>query len=164
MSLIRHNNTNDQALATRDFDPFRWMRDALRWDPFQLQTTMPSWTGPSFERTFTPAFEVKETKENFLFKADLPGMKEADIEIKLTGNRLAISGKREAMHEDKADTYYTFERAFGSFQRTFVLPDGLDTEHVQAELKDGVLTVALPKKATAQTKTIAIKAGDRAKS
>lgn len=164
MSLIRRNNNNDdQKLATRDTDPFRWMRDMLRWDPFQ-ETALPAWFGPGFERTFSPAFEVKETKDSFQFLADLPGMKESDIEIKLTGNRLAISGKREASHEDKTDTYYTYERSFGAFQRMFTLPDGVDTEHVHADLKEGVLTVAVPKKATAQAKTVAIKPGDQVKS
>jgi len=162
MSLIRRNNNDDQALATRETDPFRWMRDMLGWDPFR-DTALPVWFGPGNERTFSPAFEVKETKDSFQFLADLPGMKEEDVEIKLTGNRLAITGKREASREDKTDTYYTYERSFGTFQRTFVLPDAVDTDHVHAELKDGVLTVALPKKATAQTKTVAIKPGDKVK-
>ncbi|HTR50363.1 MAG TPA: Hsp20/alpha crystallin family protein [Kofleriaceae bacterium] len=156
-------NTNEQALTKPEPDLYRWMRDMMRWDPFQ-STTLPSFFGPGYERTFTPAFEVKETKDSFLFKADLPGMKESDIDVKITGNRLAITGKREAEYEDKNDTYYTYERSFGSFQRTFMLPEGLDTDHVHAELKDGVLTVALPKLAGAQTKNIAIKSGEKTKS
>ncbi|HET9988217.1 MAG TPA: Hsp20/alpha crystallin family protein [Kofleriaceae bacterium] len=140
------------------------MRDMMRWDPFNLQATMPSWFEPTEMTTFVPAFEVKETKDSFQFSADLPGIKEKDVDIKLTGNRLAISGKRDAEREDKNDTYYTYERSYGSFQRTFALPEGLDTEHIHAEMKDGVLTVALPKKTTAQTKTIAIKSGAQNKS
>jgi HSP20 family protein len=156
-------NNNDQALTKSETNPFRWMREMMRWDPFQ-SVTLPSLFGPAYERTFTPAFEVKETKERFQFKADLPGMKESDVDVKITGNRLAITGKRESEHEDKNDTYYTYERSFGSFQRTFMLPDGLDTDHVHAELKDGVLTVALLKKVGAQTKTIAIKSAEKSKS
>lgn len=161
MSNIMRRTEDDQSLATQR-DPFRWMRDLLRFDPFH--EAAPAWIGPSWERTFAPAFEVKETKESFQFKADLPGLKESDVEVKLTGNRLAISGKREVEQQSQSDTYYTFERSYGSFQRTFVLPEGLDTEHVHAELKDGVLTVALPKKTGAQTKTIAVKAGEKSKS
>ncbi|HEX8110789.1 MAG TPA: Hsp20/alpha crystallin family protein [Kofleriaceae bacterium] len=144
----------------KENEPFRWL---LRWDPFREMT--PSWFGePPVETTFFPAFEVKENKESFLFKADLPGVKEQDVEIKLAGDRLTISGKREAEREDKNDTYYAYERSFGSFLRTFTLPEGFDGDHVQAELKDGVLTVVVPKKAAAQAKTIAIKGADLRKS
>jgi HSP20 family protein len=146
--------------APREADPLRWL---MRWDPFREMT--PSWFGPPLaEATFSPAFEVKETKDSFLFKADLPGLKEPDIEIKLTGDRLTISGKREAEREDKDDTFYTYERSYGTFMRSFTLPDGIDSDHVMAELKDGVLHVVVPKKAAAIGKTIAIKPGDAKKS
>jgi len=146
--------------AQRETDPLRWL---LRWDPFREMT--PSWfTQPSSEATFLPAFEVKESKDSFLFKADLPGMKEPDIEVKLAGGRLTVSGKREAEREDKGETFYTYERSYGSFVRSFTLPDEIDGEHVQAELKEGVLTIVVPKKAVAQAKTITIKAGDAMKS
>ena len=139
------------------------MRWLLRWDPFREMT--PSWFAQApVEATFSPAFEVKENKDSFLFKADLPGLKAQAIEIKLNGVRLTVSGKREAEHEDKGDTFYTFERSYGSFVRSFTLPDGVDPEHVAAELKDGVLTIVVPKKAVAHAKTIAIKAGDAKKS
>ena len=161
MSLIRRITPEHPVAPLKsETDPFRWL---LRWDPFREMT--PSWFGqPPVEATFSPAFEIKENKDGFLFKADLPGMKEQDIEVKLAGDRLAVSGKREAEREDKDDTYYAYERSFGSFLRTFTLPEGFDAEHVQAELKDGVLTIVVPKKATAQAKTIAIKGGDIKKS
>jgi HSP20 family protein len=136
--------------------PLRTMRDFLRWDPFREMS--PSWFGPSYsEPTFTPAFEVKETKDGFVFKADVPGVKDKDVEVKLTGTRLAISGKREVEHEDKTDTFYAYERNYGTFVRTFTLPEDIDHDHVQADMKDGVLTVSVPKKAAAPAKTIAIK-------
>jgi HSP20 family protein len=146
MSILRRTQNDDKALATRTANPFSWMQD---------------WLGPAFEPTFAPAFEVKETKDSFQFLADLPGMKEADVEIKITGNRLAITGKREAEKEDKGEAYYAYERSFGSFQRTFILPDDVDTEHVHADLKDGVLAIAIPKKATVPTKTIPVKTGEK---
>lgn len=161
MSLIRRVTPEHPVAPVKaEHDPFRWL---LRWDPFREMT--PSWFGqPPAEATFSPAFEVKENKDNFLFKADLPGMKEQDIEVKLTGDRLTVSGKREAEREDKGDTYYAYERSFGSFLRTFTLPAGFDGDHVHAELKDGVLTIVVPKHAAAQAKTIAIKGGDVQKS
>ena len=161
MSLIRRVAPEHPVPSVKpENDPFRWL---LRWDPFREMT--PSWFGqPPVEATFSPSFEVKENKDSFLFKADLPGIKEQDIEVKLAGDRLTISGKREAEREDKDDTYYAYERSFGNFLRTFTLPDGFDGDHVQAELKDGVLTVVVPKQAAAQAKTIAIKGGDVKKS
>ncbi|HUJ58249.1 MAG TPA: Hsp20/alpha crystallin family protein [Kofleriaceae bacterium] len=159
---MTRNNT-EQALIKPEVDPFRWMREMMRWDPFQ-PATVPTFFGPGYERTFTPAFEVKETKDAYLIKADLPGIKEADIDVKLTGDRLAITGKREAEREDKGDAYYAYERTYGDFQRTFVLPEGLDSDHVHAELKDGVLTIALPKLPGTETKTIAVKSGEKTKS
>jgi HSP20 family protein len=158
MSIFRRNtDANDKTLTTRETDPFRWMRDFVE----GAMPQWPQWVGPSWEQSFSPAFEVKETKDSFQFLADLPGMKEADVDLKITGNRLAITGKREAEKEDKGDTYYTYERAYGSFQRTFILPDGVDTDHVHAELKNGVLTIAIPKKATVPTKTVAFKTGEK---
>jgi len=131
------------------------MRQMMNWDPFR--EIAPSWAATP--QTFNPAFEVKETPEAFMFKADLPGIKDKDLEVKLTGNRLAISGNREEEKQNKGETFYTYERSYGSFLRTFTLPDGIDGDHVQAELKEGVLTVAVPKKAVAQGKNIAIKSG-----
>ena len=139
-----------------EFDPYRAMREMLRWDPFREMT--PSWSATE-QATFMPAFEVKETKEAYLFKADLPGVKDKDIDVKLHDNRLTISGKLESEVEDKSDTYYAYERSYGNFVRAFTLPDGIDSEHVSADLKEGVLTVAIPKKPGAGAKTISIKSG-----
>lgn len=144
-------------------DPFQWMRDMFRWDPFR-EMTPSSFFGPGWEPTFAPAFEVKENGDSFQFKADLPGVKESELDIKLTGTRLSISGKRESEKQDKGDTFYTYERSFGSFSRTFSLPDGIDADHAVAELKDGVLTIAIPKKAGGGARTIAVKTGETKKS
>ncbi len=114
--------------------------------------------------TFSPAFEVKETRDGFLFKADLPGVKQEEVEITCVGNRLNVRGKREAEREEKGDTYYAYERSYGSFSRSFTLPAGADLEHVKAELKDGVLTIALPKKPEMQPRKISIQAEKGAKS
>jgi HSP20 family protein len=160
MSNIMRRNEVQVPTTT---NPFRLMRDLMRWDPFREME--PSWFGPSYpEARYAPAFEVRETKDGFVFKADLPGVKDKDVEIKLTGTRLAISGKRDIEHEDKNDTFFTYERTFGSFVRTFTLPDDIDHDHVGAELKEGVLTVSVPKKAAVPAKTIAIKPGEAPKS
>ena len=155
MTNIVRTNSGEKTQAIAPAAPFqRLVRDMLRWDPFREMAS--TWIVPEAV-TFSPAFEVKETKDAYLFKADLPGVKDKDVEVKLHGTRLTISGKREAEREDQSDAYYTYERSYGSFMRTFTLPEGIDGDHVQADLKEGVLTVAIPKKAGAQAKTIAIK-------
>lgn len=163
-NIIRKTSDDTKALTMRDPDAFRWMRDMLGWDPFGNQSATPSWFEQPVLPVFSPAFEVKETKDSYQFQADLPGMKEADVEVKLTGNRLVISGKREALKEDKTETFYTYERSYGTFQRTFGLPEGIDADHIHAAMNDGVLSITLPKTATSQTKTIAVKVGDKGKS
>lgn len=136
------------------WDPVRVIRDMLRWDPFREMAPFPS--VPSDVASFSPSFEVTENKDSFLFKVDVPGVKKEDLEITTTGNRLQIAGKRDSEHETKTDTIYTYERQYGSFCRSFTLPEGADLENAKTELKDGVLTLAVPKKPGAQTKKIAI--------
>jgi HSP20 family protein len=156
MADITVKKTNGgQALApmAREYDPFRAMRELLRWDPFKEMT--PIWTAEPGE--FAPAFEVKENKDSFLFKADVPGVKEGDLDITVTGNRLSISGSRTEEKEEKNETYYSSERKYGTFTRSYTLPEGADLEHIHADLKAGVLTVAVPKLAEIQPKKIAVK-------
>ena len=139
--------------TSRDWDPFRAMRDLMRWEPFaQLAPNF----GAFESAIFSPAFEVKETKEAFVFRADVPGVKDADLDVRLTQNRLSISGKRESEKTDKGDTFYTNERSYGSFTRSFTLPDGVDADKIRAELKEGVLTLSIPKKPESQPKKIPV--------
>jgi HSP20 family protein len=142
---------NGGTLAT-EWDPFRAMREMLRWDPFREMAPV-----MSFERLgWNPSFDVTENKDAYVFKADVPGVKKEDLEISMTGNRLAVSGKRDTEQETKNDTYYTYERQYGTFTRTFTLPDGADVEHARSELKEGVLTLVVPKKPAMQAKKIPI--------
>jgi HSP20 family protein len=99
---------------------------------------------------------VKETKDAYVFKADVPGVKEADIDITVTGNRLTVSGKRDAEKQEQTDRYYSYERSYGDFTRAFTLPEGADMNAVHADLKEGVLTLSVAKSPTAQSKKIAI--------
>jgi HSP20 family protein len=132
-------------------NPFGMMRDMFR-EPMGMQGA-----------DFNPQIEVRETTEAFLIKADMPGIKKDDIEINLHGSRLTISGKREQEHEEKSgDQIYAYERSFGSFTRAFTLPDTVDTEHITSELKEGVLSLVIPKKASSQPRKIQIGAGSKA--
>jgi HSP20 family protein len=150
--------TNEMARRAEPYrisDPFRMMRDMLRWDPFrEMEPIFPSYAAAL--PTFSPDIEVKETNDAFLFKADVPGVKENEVNVSLTGNRLTISGERNEEKEEKTETYYSAERKYGSFSRAYTLPEGIDADHIRAELKSGVLTVAVPKKPEAQPKKIAV--------
>jgi HSP20 family protein len=157
---VRRNGGEITPTIPSEWEPGRLFREFLRWDPFRELSPVFS----EERATFMPAFEIKETKESYTFKADLPGVREEDLEITMTGNRLAISGKRESEKEDKGSTYYTCERSYGSFLRSFTLPQGIDSEHLRAELKEGVLTLVVPKKPEAQPRKIEVKAGDKPKS
>lgn len=158
MALVKRNQEPERSLArNRSWDPFEVMQEMMRWDPFRelsragLGTEMPS---------FAPSFEVKETGDAFVFKADLPGIKENDLDISLTGNRLTVSGQRHEDKREEGDTYYAYERSYGAFSRSFTLPEGIDADHVQAELKDGVLNVMIPKKPEVQPKRIRLSASN----
>jgi HSP20 family protein len=139
-----------------EWHPLRAMRDLLRWDPFREMAPFLA-SLPAFDRLeWSPSFDVTENKDSYVFKADVPGVKKEDLEITTTGNRLQISGKRDTEHEAKTDTLYTYERQYGSFTRSFTLPDGADLDHARSELKDGVLTLVIPKAAEAHAKKIPI--------
>jgi HSP20 family protein len=148
---------NGGTVAT-EWDPVRAMRDWLRWDPFREMAPVEGW--PKFDRaTFTPTFDVTETKDAYVFKADVPGVKDSDLEISITGNRLMIAGKRDYEHENKTETAYAYERQFGTFSRVFTLPDGADYEHAKSSLDAGVLTLVVPKTLAAQPRKIEISKG-----
>ena len=157
MTEIVKKKNDEQQLA--EWHPLRAFRDLFRWDPFREMA--PVFRGfPAFERLeFSPRFDITEEKDAYLFKADVPGVKKEDLEINITGNRVQISGKRDAEKETKSETAYTYEREYGSFVRSFTLPDGADLEHAKSELKDGVLTLVIPKLPGAQAKKIPISTG-----
>ncbi len=154
---IQHEKAPQAPAPSRSlaygWEPLRAMRDLFRWDPFVEMV-------PSFSAlesaAFSPNFDVKETKEAFVFTADVPGVKESDLEVRLTQNRLTVSGKRESEKVEKTDQYYASERSYGSFTRAFTLPDGIQSDKIVAELKAGVLTLSVPKKPEAQPKKIEV--------
>jgi HSP20 family protein len=162
--MIRNKNGND--LATRpivsDWEPFSMLRGMLRWDPFR-DMGLPMWSAEDREGMFLPRFEIKETKDSFLFKADVPGVKEQDIDISVSGNQLTVKGHREAERQEQDDTYFTSERSYGTFSRSFTLPNSVDVDHIRAEIAHGVLTLAIAKRPELQPKRIAIKSADKPK-
>jgi HSP20 family protein len=108
-----------------------------------------------------PAVDVAEKDKAYEITAELPGMDEKAIELKVAGGVLTITGEKQEEKEEKKKGYYLSERRFGSFQRSFRIPDDVDADKIDAGFKKGVLTVTLPKKpeAVRSEKKIAVKAG-----
>jgi HSP20 family protein len=163
-NISRREGERTARLARREWDPFRAMRDLVRWDPLgalgdPFREMLPALGQHEHGLGFVPQFDVKETKDAYVFKADLPGVKQENIDISLTGNRLSVSGHRESEVEEGEESYYTCERSCGSFSRGFTLPEGVDPEHIRAEMKDGILTLLLPKRPELQPKKISIQTG-----
>ena len=151
-NITLRKGTPEAPALVPERDPFRMIRDLFGWEPFR-DLLPPLRFEPM---TFMPAFEVRETPEAYKFLADLPGVKENEVELQLTGNRLTISGKREAELEEKRENLFVHERCYGMFTRTFALPDGVDVDHVIARMENGVLTVVVPKRPEVQPKRIPI--------
>ncbi|MDX9965904.1 MAG: Hsp20/alpha crystallin family protein [Sulfuricurvum sp.] len=128
-------------LLTR-FDPFKELRSleerfnaALSTDPKK-----------DFFASFTPSVNTREGKYAYHIDVDLPGVKKEDISVKVENNVLTLKGERKTKEEVKKEDYYKMESSFGSFTRSFTVPDNVDAENIHAENKDGVLEITLPKK------------------
>lgn len=107
-----------------------------------------------------PSVDVVENDKRYELTAELPGINEKNIDLKVSNGMLTISGEKEEKKEESDKDYYLSERSYGSFQRSFQVPDGVDVDKIDATFKNGVLTVTLPKSPEAQKaeKKIAIKA------
>lgn len=118
-----------------------------------------------YESTFdftVPAMDVNEDAAAYRITAELPGMAEKDVEVKVSGDILSIKGEKRQEKEEKDKNYHMSERSFGMFERSFTVPQGVDRDKIAAEFSKGVLTLTLPKKPEAQleTKKIDVKGAD----
>ncbi len=107
-----------------------------------------------------PAVDVSETDKAYEITAELPGMDEKNVEVKVANGILTIKGEKQDEKEEKKKDYYRRERSFGSFERSFQVPEGVDSDKIEASFKKGVLSVTFPKSPEAQKaeKKIAVKA------
>ena len=129
-------------------DPFALARELFNWDPFQASRTT---------TTFAPAFEVKETADAYVVHADLPGVREEDLDISLHNGVLSVSGTRKTEERKEGETYFVYERQYGQFSRSFALPETADPDKVEAKLDGGVLQMTIAKKVQAKPRRIALK-------
>jgi HSP20 family protein len=157
MNIIKKPSTMAMSpIAT--WEPFRLLREMMVQDPFR-ELGWPSLPEATTPLAFNPNFDIKENAEGYYFRADLPGVRESDLEVNLQGNRVTVTGKREAEKTDEHDKYYIYERSYGAFTRSFTLPDGVEVDKAKAELKDGVLTLFMPRKAALQAKKLHVSKG-----
>jgi HSP20 family protein len=123
------------------YDPFKELRDLER----KMFNNFPSLSEESALSGFTPVINTREGEYAYHIEADLPGVKKEDISVDTKDNVLTISGERKHKEEVKKDDYYKLESSYGKFQRSFTLPEGVDTENIQASCENGVLEVTIPK-------------------
>jgi HSP20 family protein len=111
-------------------------------------------------RTNMPAVDVVESEKAYEVTAELPGIDEKNIEVKVANGILTMKGEKQEEKEEKKKDYYLQERHYGSFERSFEIPEGVDPDKIEATFKKGVLTVTLPKKVEAQkpAKKVEVKA------
>jgi HSP20 family protein len=142
MNLVRRGFANEfrdmsrmmnRMMETTDFDRFL--------------TTPPEFRTELATSDWTPSVDVEENPETYIIKAELPQVKKADVKIGIEDGVLTLSGERRQDREDAGRRYHRVERAYGSFVRSFRLPDNVDETRVQAAYHDGVLSIVLPKSA-----------------
>ena len=110
--------------------------------------------------TFVPAVDIYEDEHSITLKVEVPGMNEKDLDIKLENNTLTLSGERKFEKEEKEENFHRIERRYGSFSRSFTLPNTVESENVQANYENGILSIKLAKRAEARPKQIKVNAGN----
>ncbi|MGQ0811758.1 MAG: Hsp20/alpha crystallin family protein [Nitrospiraceae bacterium] len=144
----------------------------VRWDPFRELEDVSERLNRVFRRPaaqrsngkemmtvadWTPSVDISENEAEYLIKAELPEVKKEDVKITLEDGVLTIHGERRQEKEEKGKKYHRVERSYGSFIRSFMLPDQVEGVEVKAEFKDGVLNLHLPKSEKAKPKSIEVK-------
>lgn len=131
-----------------------------RFDPFTEMSRFHSEVARQLEapRGFAPAVDIFEDADAIHVKAELPGIKTEDVKIDVENNVLTLRGERKLARDDERDNYHRVERWYGAFTRQFLLPRTVDADRIEADLKEGVLTVRLPKRAEVKPRQIAVKA------
>jgi HSP20 family protein len=148
------------------------MTVVTRWDPFREFSTLQDRMNRLFRdsygdareealttSTFAPPVDVYEDEHNITLKIEVPGIDEKDIDVRIENNTLTVHGERKFEKEEKEENFRRVERQYGSFTRSFTLPNTVDAEQVQAHYDKGILKVQLAKKAEAKPKQIKVNVG-----
>ena len=140
------------------------MTTMIRWEPARemnrlFNSFFEPHGGGAVMRRWSPAMDVVETEDQYVLRADLPGVSEGDVKIELDENVLTISGERKSAHKETKEGYYRVERAFGSFSRMLTLPEGVDADSISANFDRGVLEVKIPKPEQRKPRKVEISVG-----
>ena len=143
------------------YDPFRELR-GLHDEMSRLFSGVgPSMQGDEFARgAWSPNVDIYEDSDKLIVEAELPGMDRDDFEVNVENNVLALKGERKFEKKTEGDNYHRVERSYGSFTRSFTLPQTVSSEGAEAEFKDGILKVTLPKREDTKARKIEIKSVD----
>jgi len=142
----------------------------IRWDPFRDMVTLRERMNKLFEdmaasrgeekdlttNSWAPAVDIYETENEVVLTAEIPGIEEKDVEIKVEDNTLTLRGERKFEKETKEENYHRIERAYGSFFRSFTLPSYVDPDKIEAEHENGILKIRMPKRAELKPRKVKI--------
>jgi len=138
----------------------------IRWDPFSevdslVNRLMPVAPGawprlavPGNGKTFdwAPSADISETEREYVIRAELPAVKKEDVQVTVDGGMITVKGERKQHKEDKSEKFHRVESFYGSFERSFSLPDNVNADAIRCESKDGILSVHIPKTETQKNK------------
>jgi len=144
------------------------MANLLRWTPGRdfrrLQDDLEQWFGPlagglpeDMTHGGNPKADIYEDQEGLHLSFEVPGIDPKDVRVSLTENTLTVSGERNLEHEDKRENYRRIERSYGSFERSFSLPNNLDGDKIQAKYQNGILKIQIPRSEKAKPRSISVK-------
>ena len=161
MSILRKIEPRNRAIDVRrtmprtrsmeeffeDFPPRRWMET---FEPIGWKWPI----GIDYERAFR--LDVIDRDKELVVRAELPGVEKEDVKVEITGERLMIEAERKFEEEEEKENFYRHELGYGKLMRTVVLPEDVDADNVQAELKEGILSITLPKIRVAEKHTVKV--------
>ncbi len=147
--------------AMRNWRPYEMMEDMeRRFEDILGRSWLPVWrrTPQAEEEEWMPVVDIYEQGDMLKIKAELPGMKEEDIDVSVSEGNLILKGEKKTESEIKEEDYYRCERTYGSFYRSIPMPSNIDSEKVEANYENGVLEVSIPKTAESKTKKVPVSA------
>jgi HSP20 family protein len=150
---ITQTKSGEKPMSITRYNPF----DFTPFQAFRLiEEALPKLMEPNSSRPWAPAVDILETENELILKADLPEVKQDQIDVRVEDGMLTLRGERKFESEANEKGYHRIERSYGTFSRSFTLPETIDPEQVKANFKDGVLTVTLPKKEISKPRQIKV--------
>jgi len=161
-------NQEERIMAMDRWRPFGGLLE--RWEPFRVSDIQgemnrlfdnffgqsPMTTGRGGERMWAPAVDIRENKDDLVLAFEIPGIREKDVTVSITGDLLTVRGERRFDHEVKDESYYRVERLYGKFERNIELPMAVQSDKVRAAYRNGVLEVTLPKVESVKPKEVKV--------